>query len=210
MFSLGCNGIIGFESDIRSRYPHCSINVYDPTISEDIAASVAASTNVRHSAGARSPEPFEMHFVHLISIELLRSAPAHPMYGSLSNGHAIIAFDLLLFALMCPALRMQATVHRTWIDSEAVYQSKAAQGVAPNYTTVAREMQTIGAPWINLLKMVHNLSRRAAPAKCCPVECGPASPCLHLTGRALTVPCCRSRTSRAASGRRSTTSSRLR
>jgi len=47
VFSLGSNGVTGFESDIRSRYPHCAIHVYDPTISEETAAVVAARTEVR-------------------------------------------------------------------------------------------------------------------------------------------------------------------
>ena len=47
MFSLGSNGVTGFETAIRGQYPHCTIHVYDPTISEDTAAMVAAQTNVR-------------------------------------------------------------------------------------------------------------------------------------------------------------------
>ena len=47
VFSLGSNGITGFEQDVRTRYPQCSINIYDPTISEETAAAVAAATNVR-------------------------------------------------------------------------------------------------------------------------------------------------------------------
>ena len=46
MFSLGSNGQCGFESDVRQRYPHCRIEVYDPTISEKIADKVARKTEV--------------------------------------------------------------------------------------------------------------------------------------------------------------------
>lgn len=47
MFSLGSNGVTGFESDVRKQYPHCAIHVYDPTIDEHTAAVVAGRTNVR-------------------------------------------------------------------------------------------------------------------------------------------------------------------
>lgn len=47
VFSLGSNGVTGFERDVRSRYPQCTIHVYDPTISEEMAAAVAEATNVR-------------------------------------------------------------------------------------------------------------------------------------------------------------------
>ena len=55
MLSLGSNGVSGFESDVRGRYPHCSMHVYDPTITEDTAAAVAARTNVRRIATLRRP-----------------------------------------------------------------------------------------------------------------------------------------------------------
>lgn len=47
VFSLGCNGISGFEEDIKARYPHCTIHIYDPTTSEHTAAEVAARTQAR-------------------------------------------------------------------------------------------------------------------------------------------------------------------
>ena len=46
MFSLGCNGISGFEEDIKARYPHCIIHIYDPTTSVYTAGEVEARTQV--------------------------------------------------------------------------------------------------------------------------------------------------------------------
>jgi hypothetical protein len=46
VFSLGCNGISGFEEDIKARYPHCVIHIYDPTTSERTAGDVEARTQV--------------------------------------------------------------------------------------------------------------------------------------------------------------------
>ena len=53
---------------------------------------------------------------------------------------------------------VQATVHRTWIVSEeGLQQHHAAQAAresdADQYTTLAREMQQLGAPWLNILKV---------------------------------------------------------
>ena len=47
MFSLGSNGQCGFERDIRARYPHCRIEVYDPTIKVGTARKVERLTEVR-------------------------------------------------------------------------------------------------------------------------------------------------------------------
>ena len=55
VFSLGSNGQCGFEADVRRRYPHCRIDVYDPTISEQTAGKVAAKTEVRADAFALMP-----------------------------------------------------------------------------------------------------------------------------------------------------------
>ena len=46
VFSLGCNGISGFEEDVKARYPHCVIHIYDPTTSERTAKEVMARTQV--------------------------------------------------------------------------------------------------------------------------------------------------------------------
>ncbi len=54
VFSLGCNGISGFEEDVKSRYSHCAIHIYDPTVSESMAAQVAERTQAR-IAEHRSP-----------------------------------------------------------------------------------------------------------------------------------------------------------
>jgi hypothetical protein len=47
VFSLGSNGQCGFERDIRARYPHCRIEVYDPTIKVGTARKVERLTEVR-------------------------------------------------------------------------------------------------------------------------------------------------------------------
>ena len=52
----------------------------------------------------------------------------------------------------------QATVHRTWIVSEeGLQQHHAAQAARENdadqYTTLTREMQQLGTPWLNILKV---------------------------------------------------------
>ena len=47
VFSLGSNGQCGFERDIRARYPHCQIEVYDPTIKLGTARKVERLTEVR-------------------------------------------------------------------------------------------------------------------------------------------------------------------
>ena len=52
VFSLGSNGQTDFEEAIRSRYEHCKIHVYDPTISEEVAAKVAEVTQVLHHEGS--------------------------------------------------------------------------------------------------------------------------------------------------------------
>ena len=70
VFSLGSNGQTDFEEAIRSRYSHCKIHVYDPTISEEVAAKVAEVTQVlphasslscpshwRDQLGIRGPSP---------------------------------------------------------------------------------------------------------------------------------------------------------
>ncbi len=58
----------------------------------------------------------------------------------------------------------QATVHRIGIADEGQYERKAAVSEAENITTIRREMETLGAPWLNILKMV--LSIPCAPSVC--------------------------------------------
>ena len=54
VFSLGSNGQTDFEEAVRSRYPHCNIHIYDPTLKRSKANKVAAKTGVRAVACARS------------------------------------------------------------------------------------------------------------------------------------------------------------
>ena len=56
--------------------------------------------------------------------------------------------------LKCGVLWTQATVHRIWIADEGYYERKAAVSEAENITTIRREMEALGAPWLNILKMV--------------------------------------------------------
>ena len=65
MFSLGCNGISGFEEDVKSRYPHCTIHVYDPTVSEGTAAKVADRIQARTAHRLAVFHQIEMMQVHL-------------------------------------------------------------------------------------------------------------------------------------------------
>ena len=49
---------------------------------------------------------------------------------------------------------LQATVHRAWIADEGLFQRKAAEPDNQTYTTITRELATLGVPWLNVLKMV--------------------------------------------------------
>jgi len=55
------------------------------------------------------------------------------------------------------AMYTQATVHRIWIADEGYYDRKAAVSEAENITTIRREMEALGAPWLNILKMVPSI-----------------------------------------------------
>ena len=73
VFSLGCNGISGFEEDIKSRYPHCTIHIYDPTVSESSAAKVAERTQARAADHACSLYAFSRRQLTNVSSIRLRS-----------------------------------------------------------------------------------------------------------------------------------------
>ena len=45
-------------------------------------------------------------------------------------------------------------MHRIWIADEGYYQRQDAAGQAENITTIRREMEALGVPWLNILKMV--------------------------------------------------------
>ncbi len=47
VYSLGSNGQIDFEEDVRARYPHCNVHIYDPTVDEGHALRIAEKTGVR-------------------------------------------------------------------------------------------------------------------------------------------------------------------
>ena len=88
--------------------------------------------------------------------------------------HCKVCGHKLLAAVGTPALAVrQATVHREWIVDEATVQQRQAEPDPPPdpdpdapphvYTTVAREMAKLGAPWLNVLKVRRHPARTLTP-----------------------------------------------
>ncbi len=74
---------------------------------------------------------------------------------------------------MCGVMCAQATVHRIWIADEGYYERKDANFEAGNITTIRREMEALGAPWLNILKMVSPLRIQClATPTTCTHDCG--------------------------------------